>query len=178
MSEIGNEILIIFLLIVANGVFAMSEMAVITARKSRLQDWVSKGNRRAKIALELALAPNRFLSAVQVGITLVGILAGAFAGRGIAQRLAAYIAEVPFIGAYHQQIGLGMVVLIITYFSLVIGELAPKRLALRHPEAIATFVAQPLKLFTRVSSPMVHLLGLSTDAVCRLFGSQRATSRR
>ena len=138
MSEIGNEIVIIFLLILANGVFAMSEMAVITARKSRLQDWVSKGNHRAKVALELAMAPNRFLSAVQVGITLVGILAGAFAGRSVAQWLAAHIVDFPVIGAYHQQIGLGTVVLIITYFSLVLGELVPKRLALRHPEAIAT----------------------------------------
>ncbi|HVO91486.1 MAG TPA: CNNM domain-containing protein, partial [Terriglobales bacterium] len=138
MWEIGNEIVIIFLLILANGLFAMSEMAVITARKSRLQDWVSKGNRRAKVALDLALAPNRLLSAVQVGITLVGILAGAFAGRSLAQWLAAHIAGVPIVGVYNQQMGLGFVVLIITYFSLVIGELVPKRLALRHPEAIAT----------------------------------------
>jgi len=145
-------------------------MAVITARKSRLQDWVSKGNRRAKVALELALAPNRFLSAVQVGITLVGILAGAFAGRSVAQWLAAHIVGIPVIGAYHQEVGLGFVVLTITYFSLVVGELVPKRLALRHPEAIATFVARPLRLFTRLSSPMVHLLGLSTDVVGRLFG--------
>jgi putative hemolysin len=170
MFEIGNEIVIIFLLILANALFAMSEMAVITARKSRLQDWVSKGNGRAKVALELALAPNRFLSAVQVGITLVGILAGAFAGRSVAQWFAAYIVDAPMIGGYHQEVSLGIVVLTITYFSLVIGELVPKRLALRHPEAIATFVARPLRWFTRLCSPAVHLLGLSTDAVCRLFG--------
>jgi magnesium and cobalt exporter, CNNM family len=172
MSEIGGEILIIFLLIVANGVFALSEMAVITARRSRLQDWIKRGNRRAKVALELALAPNRFLSAVQVGITLVGILAGAFAGRSVAQSLAAHIAAISIIGPYHQEIGLALVVIIITYFSLVIGELVPKRLALRYPEAIATYVALPLRLFTKISSPIVHLLGLSTDAVCRLFGRQ------
>jgi putative hemolysin len=172
MFEIGNEIVIIFLLILANGLFAMSEMAVITARKSRLQDWVSKGNGRAKVALELALAPNRFLSAVQVGITLVGILAGAFAGRSVAQWLAAYIFDLPIIGAYHQQVSLGIVVLTIAYFSLVIGELVPKRLALRHPETIATWVARPLRLFTQLCSPVVQLLGLSTDAVCRLFGRQ------
>lgn len=173
MSDIGGEIIVILLLIVANGVFALSEMAVITARKSRLQDWIKKGNRRAKVALELALAPNRFLSAVQIGITLVGILAGAFAGRSVAQWLGAYIVGLPIIGAYHQELGLGLVVLIITYFSLVIGELVPKRLALRHPEAIATYVAIPLRLFTRVSSPMVHLLSISTDAVCRIFGRQQ-----
>jgi putative hemolysin len=172
MFEIGNEIVIIFLLILANGLFAMSEMAVITARKSRLQDWVSKGNGRAKVALELALAPNRFLSAVQVGMTLVGILAGAFAGRSVAQWLAAYLVDVPFIGAYHQQVSLGIVVLTIAYFSLIIGELVPKRLALRHPETIATWVARPLRLFTQLCSPVVHMLGSSTDAVCRLFGRQ------
>ena len=172
MSEIGGEIVIILLLILANGLFAMSEMAVITARKSRLQDWIKRGNRRAKAALELALAPNRFLSAVQVGITLVGILAGAFAGRSVAQWLAAYIINMPIIGHYHQEIALGLVVLVITYFSLVIGELVPKRLALRYPEAIATYMAYPLRWFTRLSAPMVHLLNLSTDAVCRLFGRQ------
>jgi putative hemolysin len=173
MSDIGGEIIIILLLIVANGVFALSEMAVITARKSRLQDWIKRGNRRAKVALELALAPNRFLSAVQIGITLVGILAGAFAGRSVAQWLGAYIVGLPVIGPYHQEIGLGLVVLIITYFSLVIGELVPKRLALRHPETIATYVAIPLRLFTKISSPMVHLLSISTDAVCRIFGRQQ-----
>ncbi|HET7394071.1 MAG TPA: hemolysin family protein [Candidatus Binatia bacterium] len=170
MSEIGGEVVIILLLIVANGVFALSEMAVITARKSRLQDWIKRGNRRAKAALELALAPNRFLSAVQIGITLIGILAGAFAGRGVAQWLAGYLEGMPIIGRYHQEISLALVVLIITYFSLVIGELVPKRLALRHPEAIATYVALPLRLFTKISSPMVYLLGVSTDVVCRLFG--------
>ena len=151
MSEIGGEIVIILLLIVANGIFALSEMAVITARKSRLQDWVKRGNRSAKVALELATAPNKFLSAVQVGITLVGILAGAFAGGDVANWMAGYIAQIPVISAYSQEIGLALVVLIITYFSLVIGELVPKRLALRHPETIATYVARPLRLFTQLS---------------------------
>ncbi len=175
MSDIGGEIVIILLLIVANGIFSMSEMAVITARKSRLQDWVKRGNRSAKLALELATVPNKFLSAVQVGITLVGILAGAFAGGDVANWMAGYIAQIPVISAYSQEIGLALVVLIITYFSLVIGELVPKRLALRHPETIATYVARPLRLFTQLSAPMVHLLGLSTDAVCRLFGRQHGS---
>lgn len=172
MSEIGGEIIVIFLLIVANGLFAMSEMAMVAARKSRLQQWVKRGNRSAQLALELALAPSRFLSAVQIGITLVGILAGVFAGRGAAQWLAQQIAETPFVGRYHQEIGLATVVLIVTYFSLVIGELVPKRLALRHPETIATYVARPLWLFTRIAEPMVYLLGRSTDAISRLFGQQ------
>jgi putative hemolysin len=175
MADIGGEILAIFLLIIANGVFAMSEMAVITARKSRLQDWIKRGNRSAKVALDLATAPNRFLSAVQVGITLVGILAGAFAAGDVASWMAGYIAQLPLIAPYHQEVGLGLVVLIITYFSLVIGELVPKRLALRHPETIATYVARPLRLFTQLSAPMVYLLSLSTDTVCRLLGRQHGS---
>lgn len=167
---IGSEILIIVLLILANGGFAMSEMAVITARKSRLQDWAKKGSARAKMALELAQAPNRFLSSVQIGITLIGILAGVFAGRGVAERMADLLKSIPLLEGYHQEIGLGLVVLTITYVSLVIGELVPKRLAMRHPETIATWVAMPLNLFSRASSPMVYLLSVSTDIVCGLFG--------
>ena len=170
----GFEIVIISMLILVNGIFAMSEMAVITARKSRLQDWVKKGNNRAKAALELAQSPNRFLSSVQIGITSIGILAGVFAGRGVAVWMADYLQALPLVGEYHQQIGLGLVVLIITYFSLVIGELVPKRLALRHPETIATWVALPLRLFARLCSPMVHLLSLSTEIVCRPFGKAQS----
>jgi putative hemolysin len=175
MSDIGGEILIIFLLIAANGVFAMSEMAIVTARKSRLQDWMKRGNRGAKVALDLATAPNQFLSAVQVGITLVGILAGVFAGRSAAQWLANHIVGTPIVGPYHQEIGLALVVLAVTYFSLVLGELVPKRLALRHPESIASYISYPLRWFTKMSAPMVYLLGVSTEAVCRLFGGQRGS---
>jgi putative hemolysin len=170
MSLIGWEIVVIFLLIVANGVFAMSEMAVVATRKSRLQDWADKGNAKAKAALELASAPNRVLSAVQIGITLIGILAGAYGGRTIADRLAAYLGLIPAIEPYSQAVGLGIVVIGITYFSLVIGELVPKRLALRHPETIATLVAIPLRAFSKVSSPVVHVLTVSTDALFGLFG--------
>lgn len=172
--SIGTEILIIALLILGNGIFAMSEMAVITARKSRLQDWVRKGNPRAKVALELAQAPNRFLSAVQIGITLIGILAGVFAGRGVAEWMEDIIETLPVIGIYHQELGLAIVVMVITYFALVVGELAPKRLAMRYPEAIATWVAVPLRLFARLSLPMVYLLSVSTDIVSRLFGRARS----
>jgi putative hemolysin len=170
MSEILGEIVVIFSLIMANGVFAMSEMAVVTARKSRLQDWANKGDARAGAALELANAPNRFLSAVQIGITLIGILAGAFGGRTLAERIAEYFSGVPGLEPYSRAIGLSVVVMTITYFSLVIGELVPKRLALRHPESIAAFIAGPMRFVTQISAPMVDLLSLSTDAVFRLFG--------
>jgi putative hemolysin len=155
-------------------VFALSEMAVIAARKSRLQDWARLGNRRAKIALDIADTPNRFLPALQIGITVVGILAGVFAGRGVADAMANYITTIPLVAPYQHEIGLGVVVVAITYLSLVIGELVPKRLALRHPERIATYVAGPLKLLIQISSPMVHLLSISTEAVCRLFGKPQS----
>jgi putative hemolysin len=170
MSGIGNEILVILLLIVASGAFALSEMAVITARKSRLQESFKKGDRGAKAALALTLAPNPFLSAVQAVMTLLGTLAGAFAGRGVADWIAAHIGTITVIAPYHQEIGLALAVLAVTYLALVVGELVPKRLALRHPEKIATVLAIPLRLFTNISTPVVRLLTLSTDAVCRLFG--------
>jgi magnesium and cobalt exporter, CNNM family len=168
--SIGFEIIVIALLILGNGVFAMSEMAVISARKSRLQDWVERGHSRARAALELGQAPNQLLASVQFGITLIGILTGIFAGRGAAQWMAESVRDLPYIGLYREEVGLALVVFIITYFSLVVGELVPKRLAMRHPEAIATWVAVPLGVFTRLSAPMVHLLSVSTDLVCRLFG--------
>jgi len=173
MSGIGGEIIIIFFLILASGIFAMAEMAVITARKSRLEEWVKKGRRGAGIVLALAQTPNRFLSTVQIGITFVAILVGVFAGRNTADWMATLIQRVPVIGPYHNEIALGLVVLMITYLALVIGELVPKRLALRYPEKIAAALAIPLRLFTQVCAPMVGLLNLSTDAVCRLFGSQQ-----
>jgi putative hemolysin len=172
--SIGFEIIVIALLILGNGIFAMSEMAVITARKSRLQDWVHRGNGRARAALELAQAPNQLLSSVQIGITLIGILTGTFAGRGAALWMAEYVRSLPVIGPYHEEVGLGLVVVIITYFSLVIGELVPKRLAMRHPESIATWVAVPLRGFAWLAAPMVHLLSASTELVCRLFGQAPA----
>jgi len=109
MSDIGLEILLIFFLILANAVFAMSEMAVVTARKSRLLDWAKSGNAKARVALELAHMPNRCLSAVQIGITAVGILAGAFAGRTIADRLATYLSKIPAIGPHSEAVALGTV---------------------------------------------------------------------
>jgi putative hemolysin len=170
MSEIGGEIVIVFLLILANGVFAMSEMAVVTARKSRLLEWANKGNASARAAVELASAPNRFLSAVQIGITLIGIVAGAFGGTTLAGRLAQYFNTIPGIAPYSRTLGLVIVVLIITYFSLVVGELVPKRLALRHPDNIATFVARPMRWISRLAAPLVYLLNVSTDAIFRIFG--------
>jgi putative hemolysin len=127
VSAVGFEIIFILLLLVANGVFAMSELALVSARKARLQQRANAGDTRARAALELANAPDTFLSTVQIGITLVGIFAGAFGGSTLAKQLAAQVARVPALAPYGEAIGLGVVVLPITYLSLVIGELAPKR---------------------------------------------------
>ncbi|BAZ50749.1 putative hemolysin [Nostoc sp. NIES-4103] len=170
MSSITFEILIILVLIIANGVFSMSEMAIVSARKVRLQQLANQGDAKARVALKLAESPNHFLSTVQVGISLIGILTGAFGGATIANRLAPYIQLVPFLGAYSEPISFGLVVLLITYLSLIIGELVPKRLALNNPERIAAIVAIPMRALAAIASPAVYLLSASTEMVLRLLG--------
>ncbi|WP_341530663.1 hemolysin family protein [Nostoc sp. UHCC 0302] len=170
MSSITFEILIILVLIIANGIFSMSEMAIVSARKVRLQQLANQGDAKARVALKLAESPNHFLSTVQVGISLIGILTGAFGGATIANRLAVYIKLVPFLAAYSEPIAFGIVVLIITYLSLIVGELVPKRLALNNPERIAAVVAIPMRALAALASPMVFLLSASTDMVLRVLG--------
>lgn len=164
------EILLLLLLIIANGVFSMSEMALISSRKVRLQQMVNQGNAKARAALELADAPNRFLSTVQVGITLIGILTGAFGGATIADKLAVHLRLIPGLASYSKALSFGIVVLLITYLSLIFGELVPKRLALNSPERIATNVALPMRMVAAIASPVVHLLSASTDLVLRILG--------
>ena len=170
MSSITFEIIAIFILLLANGVFAMSEMAIVSARKARLKQYADQGDKKAVVALALADAPGPFLSTVQVGITLVGILAGAFGGSRIAERFAPSLSGLPYVGKYNEGIAFAIVVAIITYFSLVIGELIPKRLALRNAESIALLVASPMGKLSRFVSPLVNLLDRSTDGMLRLFG--------
>jgi putative hemolysin len=167
------EILIILGLILLNGLFALTEIAVIAARTARLQERVAQGEKGASIALELQEAPNRFLSTIQIGITLVGTLAGAFGGASLAERVAPLVNKVPLLSPYAETISLGGVVLVITYLSLVIGELAPKRLALGNPEQLAVRLAPLMRGLARLTSPLVNLLTFSTQVVLRLFGVQR-----
>jgi putative hemolysin len=169
MPAIGFELFAILLLVLANGVFAMAEIAVVSARRARLQEWAEQGNARARTALELAQNPGEFLSTVQIGITLVGILAGAFGGARIAEPLAAAMRSLPGIGPYSETLSLGLVVVGIAYLSLVVGELVPKQLALTNPERIAAALAGPMRFLSRLASPLVRLLSLSTAAVLRLF---------
>ncbi|AVH72847.1 hemolysin family protein [Nostoc sp. 'Lobaria pulmonaria (5183) cyanobiont'] len=175
MSSITFEILIILVLIIANGVFSMSEMAIVSARKVRLQQLANQGDAKAKVALKLAESPNHFLSTVQVGISLIGILTGAFGGATIASRLAIYVKRVPLLAPYSDPLSFGIVVLLITYFSLIVGELVPKRLALNNPERIASIVAIPMQALAAIASPVVFLLSASTDLILRLLGITAST---
>lgn len=172
MSAIFIEIAVIALLLVANGVFAMTEIAVVSARKARLRKLAEKGDARAQAALDLAESPNRFLSTVQVGITLVGVMAGAFGGATLAKAIARMLQNIPALAPYGEGIGIGVVVAVITYCSLIIGELVPKRLALSNPEGIACWMAKPMLRLSAIAHPIVQFLGYSTDLVLRLFGTK------
>lgn len=163
------ELTLVAMLIVLNGFFAMSELAIVSARRARLQHMARSGTRGARRALRLAEDPTNFLSTVQVGITLVGIFAGAYGGATLAEPLAAALGTVPQLGEMADDLALGIVVVAITYLSLIAGELVPKRIALNNAEAIAAFVAAPMHLLARVGRPVVWFLGLSTNAVLALL---------
>jgi putative hemolysin len=175
MNSLTTEILILILLILTNGLFSLSEMAVVSARKVRLQQRAEEGNKAARTALNLAAQPTRFLSTVQIGITLIGILSGAFGGATIAETLAAYFAQFPALEPYSEAIGVGIVVTVITYFSLVIGELVPKRLALNNAERIAALVAPIMQFVAAIARPFVSFLSASTELVVRLLGIKPAS---
>lgn len=169
MPQIVFQIVIILLLITLNGLFAMSELAIASSRRVRLQQMAEDGNRGAAVALELAQDPNRFLSTVQVGITLVGILTGAFGGATIAGALATPLSQIPVIGPYANAVSFILVVGTITFLSVVVGELVPKRIALQNTERIAAAVARPMRALSVVAWPAVRLLGLATDAILSVF---------
>lgn len=169
------SILILAFLLLLNAVFAMSELAMMTSRQSRLQQAAAKGHGGAAAALALAREPTRFLSTVQVGITLVGIFAGAFGEDTLSTPLAEWLATFPALEAYSDTIALVIVVLGITYFSLVLGELVPKRIALAHPEAIASAIARPLNLISVIAALPVRVLSASTNAVMAILPIRQRT---
>jgi putative hemolysin len=148
----------------------MAEIAVVSSKKARLRRLADQGNGRARIALELAESPNRFLSTVQIGITLVGIFAGAFGGATLAAKLTGPIAQIEFLAPYADKIAFGLVVAVITYFSLVMGELVPKRFGLSNPEGIAMLVARPMNWLAKFAGPVVSFLSVSTEALLRVLG--------
>ena len=166
------EVVLIFILILANGLLSLSEMAIVASRKARLQRQADTGDKKSGEALLLAQDPADFLSTVQIGITAIGVLAGVFGGATIADNIAAWLNQFSGIAPYSNAIAVGIVVLVITYFTLVLGELAPKRLALNNPERIARSIARPMRGLARLMSPLVRLLSLSTNLVLRLLGIQ------
>ncbi|MCX6697229.1 MAG: hemolysin family protein [Methanoregula sp.] len=169
------EIVIILILIVINGIFAMAEFAIVSAKKTRLQQRADEGDTRAAAALELVNEPTQFLSTVQIGITLVGIFAGAFGGATIAKGLSSYLNEFPALAPYSELLSILLVVLVITYLTLIFGELVPKHLALNNAENIASAVAKPMRLLSFITAPLVIILSHSTEAILRAMQVHKIT---
>lgn len=171
------EILIVLLLTMFNGVLAMSELAIVSARPARLKVMAAEGSRGAEIALDLGTEPGRFLSSVQIGITLVGVLSGAFSGATLGARLAAALIDSGLSPALAQALGVGGVVVLITYLSLIVGELVPKQIALRAPEAVAVRISPLILFISRIAAPIVWLLDKSGNVLLRLLGQSGESDR-
>ncbi len=174
MSGFGIELIIILILILFNGVFAMAEMAVVSSRKTRLKQLSQDGNKRARLVLDLVESPNHFLSTVQFGITMIGILAGAFGGAKLAAKISPTIAHIEILEPISGQLALGLVVAFITFTSLILGEIVPKRLALQAPEKTSMFIAGPINKLGKIVSPFVRLVSWATDGVMDLIGVRRS----
>lgn len=174
--QIIFEVGIIFVLLIFNGIFAFSEIAVVSASKVRLRQMANNDNSNAAAALALAENPTDFLSTVQVGITAVGILAGAFGGATLANRIAPFLGNLPVIGPYADAVAFALVVIIVTYLSLIVGELLPKDIALRNPESSASLVAPAMQRLSRIALPLVNLLSWSTNQLRKLLRLQMENS--
>lgn len=163
------EILVILILILINGVFSMSEIALVSARRNRLNFSAQKGNKGARIALQLQASPSKLLSTVQIGITLIGLLTGIYSGEKITQDMEENIRKISFLEPYADTLGVIVVLIIITFFSLVLGELVPKRLGLTYPEGIAKMMALPMKIIAIIMAPFIWLLTVTTDLFMKVF---------
>lgn len=169
MNEIVFEAVFIGILILINGLFSMTEIAVVSSRRIRLAKAAGGGDAGAATALELQQNPDRFLSTVQIGITLVGVLSGAFGGALLSDEVAGVVEHIPGLEPYSSSIGFGVVIVIITYLSLVIGELVPKNIALSRPETIAALFSRPMRFVSRLTAPVVWVLSASTRAILKLI---------
>lgn len=168
------ELLLVFVLILLNALFVMSEMAIVSARKVRLQALADRGDRRAGIALGLAMTPDRFLPTVQVGITLMAILSGARGESAISRLLTPPLAQ--FLPReYSEPIASALAIVLLTYLTLIVGELVPKQIALNSPETIASFLSRPIDLLARLTTPLIYVLGHSTNFVVKLLGIKRSS---
>jgi putative hemolysin len=172
------EILIIFILTLLNGFFALSEIALVSVKKSRIEHLAAQGSSRAKIVLQLLENPENFLSSVQVGITLIGIISGAYGGVTLTDDMEQFLSSFTFLSSYHHIISLVTVIGSITYFSIVIGELVPKTIAMNNAESIALFCVPIIKYFTMITYPFVKLLSVSTNLILKLFGIKENESEK
>ena len=163
------EILLILVLTILNGVFSMSEIALVSSRRSKLETAAKNGDHQAQVALDLSNSPNRFLSTVQIGITLIGILLGIFSGDTLTTNVQNSVAKVEFLQPYAHSVAVVLVLLLLTYLSLVLGELVPKRIGLSNPEGIAKTMAAPMILLSRITSPFIALLTFSSDMLLKLL---------
>ncbi len=163
------EILIILLLILLNGIFAMSEIAMVSSRKSRLETAAKRGDKAAKKALELSRNPGKFLSTVQIGITLIGILTGIYSGEKIEDDLVNYLNRFEFLSQYSETIAIAVIVITLTFFSLVLGELVPKRIGLTMPERISKLLSFPMYWISIIAAPFIWLLTFTSDIIIKLF---------
>ncbi len=163
------EIIIISILIVLNGLLAMTEIAIVSSRKARLEEKAKRGSKNAKLALALSLEPEKFLSAIQVGITLVGIISGVYGGVALTEDLVPHVEQISFLKPIAQEVAYFIIVGSITYFSLVIGELVPKTIALNNAENIAILFAPALNILTKIAYPIIQLLSISTKLFIKLF---------
>ncbi|WP_066189535.1 MULTISPECIES: hemolysin family protein [Gracilibacillus] len=170
MDSIVLSIVILLILIIANGVFAMTEIGVVTSRKIRLEQKVKEGNKKAETALYLANNSSELLSTIQIGITLIGIISGAFGGAAIAGDLNVYVREIPWLAPWSLQISMVLVVTLTTFLTLVIGELTPKQVGLTNPEKVAMAVARPMYFFSKVAKPLIWILDKSTVLVLKMLG--------
>jgi len=172
------EVFIIIGLILLNGFFALSELALISSRRSRLEGDAKRGDRKAKKAIELSGSPDRFLSTIQIGITTIGILTGIYSGESIGKWLSFEIAKIPYLTASSDSISLAIIVILVTYLSLIFGELVPKRIAMSNPETYAKLVAGPMNLLSKIGTPFVFLLSASTNSIMKMLGiSSISTSK-
>lgn len=172
------ELLIILLLVLLNGVFAMSELSLVSSRKFKLENFKKQGKSGAKAALELSENPTKLLSTVQIGITLIGVMLGVYGGENLTDDLDAFIQTIPFLAPYANTLAVGLVVLMITYLSIVLGELFPKRVGMTFPESIALIVSKPMMLLSKLTSPFVWLLTVSNDFLLWLFGIKRSSESK
>ena len=168
--SLGKECIVILLLIFGNGVFSLLEMSIVSCHQPRLEAMAEEGSKSAKIVLKLRENPNKMFSAVQFGITLMGLLTGVYGGTEMAGPMSQYVAMIPGLEPYAYSVSLTTIVAVITYLTIILGEIVPKRIAINKPEAIACFLARPMLYFCTVSTPLIWFLSASTALVTKVIG--------